>query len=350
MQDAKVAEKDRGIMEDKRAKWIEERVANITTTSAEDISCARERLAREYDELEASAHPAPDKANDPIVDALKIHSIKNYGAFVFVTWNRDIEDRHVKMLADSMAKESPTIAYTQPATVRLVAGKKIGDDNSLLVIDGQHRIKAWEMLGRPIYCVVAKQGDMTAEIVTRMNSQQKKWSTNDYIQSMVARNKQPYIWYKDLIEKYGLSDSFYRMMYSPGFLREGDVEHHIVMSSRQCDNDFKNGKFDPSDDAKRLTRLFCSDLDEICQATNNKKMRKALRHGNMVRAFAILRRHPDFKLQNMVQGIEKYGQLFSLKYMIVDNVDELVAIYNYKRRNGKISISWNEANRTWIYA
>lgn len=47
--------------ESKKAAWIEERIAKIITTSAEDIATARERLAREYDAEEGlcSACGAP---------------------------------------------------------------------------------------------------------------------------------------------------------------------------------------------------------------------------------------------------------------------------------------------------
>lgn len=300
---------------------------------------------------EAKVAMAAEDANDNNgnwSDGGSITSTKDYGVFVMANWNRKVDQKDVDKMAQRMSSESESLGRLQPILVRIVDGKIAGTKGSALILDGQHRFLARKSLGWPIYCIVAREGDCSAKHVTKMNSHQKKWSTRDYIDSMVARNKEPYIWYKDLIAKYGLSDSFYRLMYTNHFDRE--AEDRAGIGSSVIDDIFKNGEFTPSQTLRDSVRSFCVDLDDASQSCGaNKKLNKALYHGHMIRALLIIRKHPDFSMANLNHGLSTYGQMFSLKYMIADCVAELVAMYNYKRRSGKISVLWDASSREWIY-
>lgn len=274
----------------------------------------------------------------------EIKSTKNYGAFVFPTWQRPVDQRHVDAMIDRMSKESPEVSKTLPITVILIDGKEEGEAHSLLVCDGQHRKRAWQALDWPIHYILAPRGVYSADQVAKLNSHQKGWSTMDYVESFASRNKQGYVWYKSLVERYDLYHSFFNLFYSAGHI------HQQFLGVEVPTNHFKGGEFDPSEEFKQAVELFCSDLDEVSQSISDKALKKRASQFYFIRAFAVLRRHPQFKLATFKQAVSQYPNMISRRDTITDVVAELVACYNYKRRHGRIDVSWSVGERKWVYS
>lgn len=91
----------------------------------------------------------------------------NYDAFKFYSCNRAISPAHVNRLI---------IDVTFPKKYRL---NPITVDKDLRIIDGQHRYKACQMLGLPIYYIVDNEGN--SEDIKLRNSQQTQWDNNDFL-------------------------------------------------------------------------------------------------------------------------------------------------------------------------
>lgn len=274
---------------------------------------------------------------------MEIQSSKNYDMFVYPTWQREINENAVYDMAARMEKENPELAKTQPISCIAVEGKEVGSKHSLLVWDGQHRLEARKLLSQEICYTITPHGMITAERVASMNSHQRPWKTVDYVKSFSSRNKQGYVWYKKLVEDYELNMSFFRLLYLP------QIHAQFTNITMNYLDHFKSGLFDPTDEFKRSAKLFCIDLDSLQQELRGTNLYKRSGQYHFMRAFSIMRLHPKFDLNSFKIALPKYFGMMTMSNRIEDTISEMVAIYNYRRRTGKLDITFSKISGVWHY-
>jgi hypothetical protein len=115
----------------------------------------------------------------------------DYGQFKILDENRVVSAPHVLRLAKSLA-QNPEFLKFRPVLV----------NEKMEVIDGQHRLRACEKLGIPVYYVVGDSLDISA--AQRLNAEQVPWKPIDYARSFAALGKYPYQLYLSLMEDYPL--------------------------------------------------------------------------------------------------------------------------------------------------
>tara|TARA_R100000544_G_scaffold30907_1_gene17152 strand:- start:695 stop:1513 length:819 start_codon:yes stop_codon:yes gene_type:complete len=121
---------------------------------------------------------------------------KNYTKFTLFDDNRDINEAHVEALAKSMKKSGqlmPIIA-----------------NGNREVMDGQHRLKACELLNIPVAYVVTIGG--TSKQIALINNTQKGWRTQDYLKHYSHKNHSNSAEYKKII----LFFKEYKLLFSVG--------------------------------------------------------------------------------------------------------------------------------------
>ena len=97
----------------------------------------------------------------------QIESTEDYTIFKEITSNREVDEKHVRKLMSSIR------------TKNLLELNPIIVNNSMQVIDGQHRLEAAKRLKETIYYVVSDK--LSKSDIAELNANQKKWSLNDYI-------------------------------------------------------------------------------------------------------------------------------------------------------------------------
>ncbi len=121
---------------------------------------------------------------------MEVLKTKNYDLFQTVISNREVDDRHVNKLADSIRKKN------------LLAIKPIIVDENMRVIDGQHRLEAAEKLGVEIHYVIS--GSVTKDDISALNSVQKNWKAEDYLNYYTLEGVPEYVELSQFLNKYPL--------------------------------------------------------------------------------------------------------------------------------------------------
>lgn len=119
--------------------------------------------------------------------AKEIKTTKNYSMFKPLEGNREIRDRRVDKIVQSIVK----IGYiTSPILV----------NEKMEVIDGQGRLSALERLGLPVEYIVHE--GIGIEECRQMNIHQSNWGDYDYVQSFAVRGSEDYQRLQSLIDQF----------------------------------------------------------------------------------------------------------------------------------------------------
>lgn len=133
----------------------------------------------------------------------EVYITNMYDKFLSLEGNRGIMESHVKKIMDSI-EEKNQLQYF-PIMV---------NENNY-IIDGQHRLRAAERLGVPIYYRIIKGADIND--VMRLNFNQKQWSLMNFIQAYIHLGYSEYIKLQEFFTKYTLSpNSSARLLYGWG--------------------------------------------------------------------------------------------------------------------------------------
>jgi hypothetical protein len=108
-----------------------------------------------------------------------LYSSHNYAMFTRLPHNREIRKRHVEKLAESMKLRG--FLRTHPMLV----------NQSLQVIDGQHRLEAARQVGVPVFYKIVIEG-ANAESNRDLNSLTAPWNNMDYVKSYAEQGYPEY--------------------------------------------------------------------------------------------------------------------------------------------------------------
>lgn len=120
--------------------------------------------------------------------ATKVYVTKSYSQFKFDPFNRPIDN--AKLVALKNAIENHNLLADNPILVTL----------DFTVLDGQHRLRAAELLDTPIFYYFAS--DATIEDVPEMNGVRSAWKAQDYLDSWCKRGVNDYIAFRDFCKRF----------------------------------------------------------------------------------------------------------------------------------------------------
>lgn len=124
----------------------------------------------------------------PAASGMQIYKTKNYDQFYLINGNRDIDEKHVQRLIESMTDEE----CISPVQV----------NEKMELIDGQHRFRALEKMGRYVYYYIVKGANVRT--VQKLNTTVKQWDRKSFLKSNVDLENEDYIQYKEFEEKFKL--------------------------------------------------------------------------------------------------------------------------------------------------
>lgn len=130
---------------------------------------------------------------DAFDKAANIYSSSNYSMFNFLEFNRKIIWSHVHEIKNSI-RENGILSYPLMIYTNIIDGIW-----KYWIIDGQHRFKAFELLGLPIrFTLYEKQSGEAVtlydivRLVARVNNTARKWSIHQYLKAWSSLNIEEY--------------------------------------------------------------------------------------------------------------------------------------------------------------
>lgn len=124
----------------------------------------------------------------------KVFYTKDYTRFSKITGNRDLNANKIKKMKADIESGLDILRYC-PILVAEKEGK-------LEIIDGQHRFNVSRILKSHVWYVMVDE--LTLSEIARINSNQEKWKTKDFINCYVENKNEHYIGLNSFIEKYQL--------------------------------------------------------------------------------------------------------------------------------------------------
>ena len=106
----------------------------------------------------------------------KIYSTTEYGVFNKLKGNRAVNELHVRRLVEAIKEKDLQI----PIIV----------DHDMNVLDGQHRLDAYKIVGNPITYIIKDKFEL--QDVRNVNSVNRKWTLTEYLMSYCKLGKKDY--------------------------------------------------------------------------------------------------------------------------------------------------------------
>ena len=106
----------------------------------------------------------------------KVYSTTEYSKFKKLRGNRAINELHVRRLVEAIKEKDLQI----PIIV----------DQDMNVLDGQHRLDAYKIVGNPIFYIVKDR--FVLQDVRNVNSVARKWTLTEYLMSYCKLGKKDY--------------------------------------------------------------------------------------------------------------------------------------------------------------
>ena len=153
---------------------------------------------------------------------MKVEKTTNYSKFVFNYEQREISEKHVRAIAESIARHG--YIHSKPVQVYKQGAHWV-------IVDGHHRFQACKALGIPVHYMV---DDATAqEHMADENALVKKWTLQDFVKLYASRGNQNY-----------LKILYYVDRGIPLTIAVGMLAGHVGSSGSNIMNKVKNGRFE----------------------------------------------------------------------------------------------------------
>ena len=146
------------------------------------------------------------------MDKNKIYKTTDYSLFKYLKGNRAITELHVRRLVESIKEKDLQV----PIIV----------DEKMNVVEGQHRLEAYKIVGRPILYIV--KDNVTLEDVRKLNSVARKWTLTEYLMSHVKLGNHDYElleWFHRTYE-FGLSECI-AMLNDKGYCASKELKEFV---------------------------------------------------------------------------------------------------------------------------
>ena len=165
-----------------------------------------------------------------------VYSTKNYQDFVLNSINRSINEARV----NHFVKE-----YKERQIISPIEVMYDSTSGKLVILDGQHRFRAWMKLGLPIYFYETISGDDSTQGL-RQRNQGKAWSTLDTVNSFAQDDRKPKqaAQYRDLQEIIMYTqEALGRVPLIPLIELASGINRSLDQRIIYAHHDFKDGKY-----------------------------------------------------------------------------------------------------------
>lgn len=251
------------------------------------------------------------KIQRPIIDLSKfkkapqiIYQTNDYGLFSYATGNRPINDGHVREIVNSMEKEYlMTIIFV---------------NERFEIIDGQHRHRAIQQLGKPLFfSVVNGYGEDEMQIYNLNGS---NWNNSDFCSRFIALGNQNYIDYRRFRNKYKFGHGESLMMLT-----------NAVKFSTQIG--FKEGLFEI-----RNYKEACEIAEEIYRV--EPYFKDGFRNrGFVLCIFNLLKNNKSFSMDKFIHKCKEHTSFLKKCATTDQYMDMIEHLYNYRSAN-KVSLKY----------
>ena len=252
---------------------------------------------------------------------MEIKETSDYAMFKTIKGNRGIKQDHVEKLATSIDREN--LLHLRPIIV----------NDRMEVIDGQHRLRAAQMLGVPIFYTVQK--DLNYKQMAQLNAVQDNWKFSNFIVMYSSQGYPEYINLEKFLDQVPyLKGKFYRII-TASFSAEGRAKFVTT---------FKNGEYKHILD-ENLWFLVNDKIGHFVELYNRHNFDKKS-CGNAFVSSAKM-------VMAMFQFIEEYRSdvnwtfFFSNLERLIDTVvpkgtseqyyDLFIRIYNFNKRTNRLN-------------
>lgn len=191
-----------------------------------------------------------------------IEKTYDYTKFKFLRENRPVSKHKVRKIADSILEDDQT------------AWRPIEVNKDFAIIDGQHLMRACELLGKPVYYV--KNDDVQLKAIALLNAYTTSWGISNFAHYYAKQKIQSYIDCIKFAEQYHISISL-----AAGALT---MTFHGMGGVREV---FKNGRFSITheEEARAL-------MDEITEIRSN--LVSVTTDREFYRSYTIMRQQVEF--------------------------------------------------------
>ncbi len=243
-----------------------------------------------------------DFSNQKNQGVIKVMYETNLSKFSKLDDNRDIDKKHVAMLAISIKK----YGQLMPIVV----------NEALEVIEGQHRLEACMELGIPVAYIISIKA--SSKDVAIMNNSQKGWKNKDFLKHFSHKKHSNCGEYKKIVKFFNT----YSLPFSIGIILLADYNSLESGKDRGPMPSFRDGSFkvinleDANTKAGQLIKFKTT-------VPNLVKINK------FCIAFLRVSQVENFSIRTAYERISKNSKKFDHCHNQDDSVEGMVAAYNY---------------------
>lgn len=223
-----------------------------------------------------------------------INCTTDYFLFKFHKSNRPVNESHVKNLVDSMKQEFLFTVIT------------VNEKNE--ICDGQHRFLAIKELKLPLFYVV--MNGYGEKQMRQINSTNKVWSNEDFMNSFINQDKTDYIKYK-----------MFKNTYKLGHV---DCQRILKWNHKSHEKDFKSGNF-KIDNYERA----CDFMEKLLMI---KQYYKGYKRSLFISAMMSLFNNQKFNFDEFISKLKQQQTQLVDCTKVEFYISRIEEIYNYKRK------------------
>lgn len=233
-------------------------------------------------------------------ESMRLFYTDDYSVFKMYAQNRNINENNVK----KMVKSIDNYGLIQPLIM----------SSDGYVIDGQHRLAACMRLGIEVPYIVNYR--LTNQAVIEANNTQKSWNADDRVKHYAEKGNFNYKQLQEKVDEY--KDLF----------TSGKVHHaYASLATTSVSAAIKNGSYRIDSENGNEVLKNCIIMKNLFADAYHTRFVRAMR--------TVMLRNDNFKIQELVKKFSM--KKFNFYYNESDVIAEIVEVYNYKRKEDKIS-------------
>jgi len=239
-----------------------------------------------------------NKVDTATVQAVNtVFKTTNYKLFKNIKGNRHLKKAHISSLVRSMKRK----ALVPPIML----------NESMEIIDGQHRFQACRQLDLPVHFIVVPGYQL--EEVQELNINQKNWTMKDYMESYIDRGFKVYETYREFYEAYPFNHGICLA-----------ILYNRTHDSKVLSDEFKLGKLQITDLEGARRRAACMlDLQRYFDRFASRPF---------VHAYMEVLNCPRFDHADFLNRLDR-GQLLKVAVTKLNYIQQIESIYNFYRQN-----------------
>mgnify|MGYP003138937054 CR=1 FL=1 len=245
------------------------------------------------------------------MDKNKIYKTTDYSVFKYLKGNRAVNELHVRRLVEAIKEKDLQV----PIIV----------DEKMNVVEGQHRLEAYKIVGNPILYIMKSDVDLSD--VRRLNSVSRKWNLTEYLMSYVKLGNRDYElleWFHRTYE-FGLSECM-AMLNGKGYTDGKELKK------------FKDGEFVLK--SLEMGKTYARSINKVGEYFQYYKKR------SFVLAMIVLMRHDKFSWKTFEKKLKNFSAKLKNQGSRNDFIVNLERLYNHNTpADKKIRLELYEYNR-----